>query len=66
MGCNLCLKTKNKIIKIAFCFISCPIHYESCPRFLQIVVGWDLKKIFVSTLWMDVSAINCIGAHKTS
>ena len=44
--------------------MNCPIHIEICPRFSQIVVGWDIKKIVVSTLWMDVSAINCIDAQK--
>ena len=51
-------------IKINLRFVNCPIHIESCPRFTQIVVGWDIKKIVVSTLWMDVSAINCIDAQK--
>ena len=64
MGCNLCLNIQTKKIKINLRLVNCPIHIESCPRFSQIVVGWDIKKIVVSTLWMDVSAINCIDAQK--
>ena len=51
-------------IKINLRLVNCLIHIESCPRFSQIVARWDLKKIVVSTLWIDFSAINCIDAQK--